>query len=107
MDSSSKTGAGKRFVRSRIAALSALALATGTLAAVPSFISTQPAEAAPFTGGIRDKSGAVEKDGQQASDLPAGKCVVEGADQPLASRRVLPGPPSSQARAALRKPLGV
>ncbi len=82
MDSSSKTGAGKRFVRSRIAALSALALATGTLAAVPSFISTQPAEAAPFTGGIRDKSGAVEKDGQQASDLPAGKCVVEGADQP-------------------------
>ena len=86
MESSSKTGAGKRFVRSRIAALSAMALAAGTLVAVPSFISTQPAEAAPFTGGIRDKSGAVEKDGQQASDLPAGECVVEGADEPSGSQ---------------------
>ena len=86
MESSSKTGSGKRFVRSRIAALSAMALAAGTLVAVPSFISTQPAEAAPFTGGIRDKSGAVEKDGQQASDLPAGECVVDGADKPSGSQ---------------------
>ena len=83
MDSSSKTGAGKRFVRSRIAALSALALATGTLAAVPSFIATQPAAAAPFTGGIRDNTGGVEKDKQQASDLPAGTCVVEESDTPI------------------------
>lgn len=29
-----------------------------------------------FSGGIRDKSGAVEKDAQKASDLPAGSCVV-------------------------------
>ncbi|MDK8274503.1 adhesin domain containing protein [Varibaculum cambriense] len=86
MDSSSKTGAGKRFVRSRIAALSALALATGTLAAVPSFIATQPAAAAPFTGGIRDNTGAVEKDKQQASDLPAGTCVVEESDTPKGSQ---------------------
>lgn len=86
MESSSKTGSGKRFVRSRIAALSAMALAAGTLVAVPSFISTQPAEAAPFTGGIRDESGAVEKDGQQASDLPAGECVLEGADEPSGSQ---------------------
>lgn len=80
MESSSKTGAGKRFVRSRIAALSAMALAAGTLVAVPSFISTQPAEAAPFTGGIRDKSGAVEKADQKASDLPSGSCVVASSE---------------------------
>lgn len=86
MESSSKTGAGKRFVRSRIAALSAMALAAGTLVAVPSFISTQPAEAAPFTGGVRDNDGVVEKDKQLASDLPAGECVVEGDDQPSGSQ---------------------
>lgn len=33
-----------------------------------------------MSGGIRDKSGAVEKDAQQASDLPAGSCVVSETD---------------------------
>ncbi len=58
-----------------IAALSALALTAG-MSAVPSLTTASPASAAELSGGIRDKSGAVEKDAQQASDLPAGSCVV-------------------------------
>ncbi len=64
-------------MRSPIAALSALALTAGAFA-VPSLMSGDSAAAAEFSGGIRDKSGAVEKDAQKASDLPAGSCVVSG-----------------------------
>ena len=43
--------------------------------------SAQPSSAGSrFTGGIRDKSGAVETDAQQASDLPAGSCVVSSGE---------------------------
>lgn len=80
MDSLSKTGVRKRFSRSSIAALSALALAAGTLVTAPSFMSPQSAAAAELSGGIRDKSGAVEKADQKASDLPAGSCVVESSE---------------------------
>lgn len=80
MDSLSKTGVRKRFSRSSIAALSALALAAGTLVTAPSFMSPQSAAAAELSGGIRDKSGAVEKAAQKASDLPAGSCVVESSE---------------------------
>jgi len=41
-------------------------------------MSGDSAAAATFSGGIRDKSGAVEKDDQRASDLPAGSCEVKG-----------------------------
>ncbi|MDU3273920.1 G5 domain-containing protein [Varibaculum cambriense] len=80
MDSLSKTGVRKRFSLSSIAALSALALAAGTLVTAPSFMSPQSAAAAELSGGIRDKAGAVERDAQQASDLPAGSCVVESSE---------------------------
>ncbi len=62
-------------MRAPIAALSALALTAGAFA-VPSLMSGDSAAAAEFSGGIRDKSGAVEQDAQKASDLPAGSCVV-------------------------------
>lgn len=58
------------------ASLSALVLASGVLAASPSLFVSSPATAAELSGGIRDKSGAVERDAQKASDLPAGSCVV-------------------------------
>lgn len=80
MDSLSKPSGRKRLSRSSIAALSALALAAGTLVTAPSFMSPQSATAAELSGGIRDKSGAVEKADQKASDLPAGSCVVESGD---------------------------
>ena len=76
MDSSNKSTLRKRLARTPLAALSALSLAVGTLI-VPSLLTSEAAAAADFTGGIRDKSGAVEKDAQKASDLPAGSCVVE------------------------------
>ena len=67
-------------MRRPIATLSALALAAGTFAA-PSFMADKPAAAAsPFSGGIRDKSGAVEQDKQKASDLPEGSCEVTSGD---------------------------
>lgn len=80
MDSLSKPSGRKRLSRSSIAALSALALAAGALVTAPSFMSPQSATAAELSGGIRDKSGAVEKADQKASDLPAGSCVVESGD---------------------------
>lgn len=80
MYSLSKPGVRKRFSRSSLAALSALALAAGTLVTAPSFMSPQSAAAAELSGGIRDKSGAVEKGDQKASDLPAGSCVVESSE---------------------------
>ncbi len=44
----------------------------GVLAAPAADGGTTQSDTAPFTGGIRDKSGAVEKDKQKTSDLPAG-----------------------------------
>ena len=75
MSSSESSTQRRRFLRSPIAALSALALTAGAFA-VPSLMSGDSAAAAEFSGGIRDKSGAIEKDKQKASDLPAGSCVV-------------------------------
>lgn len=60
-----------------IAASSVIALALGGLSVVAPGPLAPEAAAATLSGGIRDKSGAVEKDAQKASDLPAGSCVVE------------------------------
>lgn len=83
MISSHDTWGRKRLPRLGFSALTALALAAGTLGAVPlsPFVSEASA-AESFTGGIRGKSGAVEKGAQQASDLSAGSCVVEESDTP-------------------------
>ena len=59
-----------------IAASSVIALALGGLSVVAPGPLAPEAAAATLSGGIRDKSGAVEKDAQKASDLPAGSCVV-------------------------------
>lgn len=67
----------KRALRLSWVTLSVVALVGSALGVAPSFIAPQSAAAAPFTGGIREKSGAIEKDAQLASDLPAGSCVVE------------------------------
>ncbi|WP_298075932.1 G5 domain-containing protein, partial [uncultured Corynebacterium sp.] len=74
---SSKNKVSRRNVRTGVAALSAITLALGSLSIFAPNDFAPEATAATFTGGIRDKSGAVEKDAQQASDLPAGSCVVE------------------------------
>ena len=63
----------KRALRFSLAMLTVTALVIGV---APSFIAPQQTFAATLSGGIRDKSGAVEKDAQQASDLPAGSCAV-------------------------------
>ena len=55
-----------------------LAVTALVIGVAPSFIASQQTFAATLSGGIRDKSGAVEKDAQQASDLPAGSCFIEG-----------------------------
>ncbi|MDK8763924.1 G5 domain-containing protein, partial [Corynebacterium sp. MSK218] len=72
----------RRSSRKGVAALSAITLALSGLS-ITSFNTVVPdATAAEFSGGIRDKSGAVEQDAQKASDLPAGSCVVsENAPQ--------------------------
>lgn len=71
----------KRTSRAGIAAVSTIALALGGISVVgPGPLASQ-ATAADFTGGIRDKSGAVEQGAQQESDLPAGSCVVEGGEK--------------------------
>ncbi|MGV0392145.1 G5 domain-containing protein [Corynebacterium riegelii] len=62
--------------RTGIAASSAIALALGGLSVVGPGPLAPYAAAATLSGGIRDKSGAVEKGAQKASDLPAGSCVV-------------------------------
>ncbi|WP_245167929.1 adhesin domain containing protein [Corynebacterium coyleae] len=59
-----------------IAASSVIALALGGLSVVAPGPLAPEAAAATLSGGIREKSGAVEKDKQKASDLPAGSCVV-------------------------------
>lgn len=63
-----------------IAASSAIALALGGLSVVGPGPLAPHAAAATLSGGIRDKSGAVEEDAQQASDLPAGSCVVSSGE---------------------------
>ena len=63
-----------------IAATSAIALALGGLSVVGPGPLAPYAAAATLSGGIRDKSGAVETDAQKASDLPAGSCVVSEAN---------------------------
>ena len=68
-----------------IAATSAIALALGGLSVVGPGPLAPYAAASDYTGGIRDKSGAVEEDAQQASDLPAGSCVVK-SDEPNGSQ---------------------
>ncbi|MDK8318668.1 G5 domain-containing protein [Actinobaculum massiliense] len=75
MDLSKASTPGRRFLRAPSAALTALALTLGASAG-SSLVTASPASASTFTGGIRDTSGAVEKDAQKASDLPAGSCVV-------------------------------
>ena len=64
-----------------IAASSAIALALGGISIVGPGPLAPSAAAATLGGGIRDKSGAVEEEAQQASDLPAGSCVVEGSEK--------------------------
>ncbi|WP_288857592.1 G5 domain-containing protein [Corynebacterium pseudogenitalium] len=63
-----------------IAATSAIALALGGLSVVAPGPLAPEAAAATLSGGIREKSGAVEKDAQQAPDLPAGSCVIESVE---------------------------
>ncbi|MCP1388157.1 G5 domain-containing protein [Corynebacterium sp. TA-R-1] len=63
-----------------IAASSAIALALGGFSVVGPGPLTPHAAAATLSGGVREKSGAVETDAQQASDLPAGSCVVKSGE---------------------------
>ncbi|MDK8351966.1 cell surface protein, partial [Gleimia europaea] len=70
----------KRPLRFSMVTLSVVALIGSTLGVAPNFIAPQEAAAVTLSGGIRDKAGAVEKDAQQASDLPAGSCVVSETD---------------------------
>lgn len=77
---SSKNKVSRRNVRTGVAALSAITLALGSLSIFAPNDFAPEATAATFTGGIRDKSGAVEKGAQKASDLPAGSCVVSETD---------------------------
>ena len=79
-DSSRSTQRSQKRARTGIAASSAIALALGGLSVVGPGPLAPHAAAATLSGGIRDKSGAVEKGAQQASDLPAGSCVVSEAD---------------------------
>ena len=71
----------QRPLRFSLVTLSVVALVGSTLGVAPNFIAPQQAAAATFTGGIRDKAGAVEQDAQLASDLPAGSCVVEDSSR--------------------------
>ena len=64
-----------------IAASSAIALALGGISIVGPGPLAPSAAADTLSGGIRDKSGAVEKGDQQLSDLPAGSCVVDGGEK--------------------------
>ena len=80
MNAQRSGSAQRRTSRRGVATLSAITLALSGLS-ITSFNSVAPeASAESFTGGIRDKSGAVEKDAQQASDLPTGWCVVSSGE---------------------------
>ena len=74
---SSQNRVSRRHARTGVAALSAITLALGSLSIFSHGDLAPEATAAELSGGIRDKSGAVEKDAQKASDLPAGSCVVQ------------------------------
>ncbi|WP_399529249.1 adhesin domain containing protein, partial [uncultured Corynebacterium sp.] len=74
---SSQNRVSRRHARTGVAALSAITLALGSLSIFSHGDLTPEATAATLSGGIRDKSGAVEQDAQKASDLPAGSCVVQ------------------------------
>lgn len=83
MDSSNNRSTWKRLTRSRIAGLTAIALAVGTFGVVPGLMTDDHASvAAEYKGGLRgaDGTGAIEKDAQKASDLPAGTCLVSSGD---------------------------
>ncbi|GAA0211890.1 adhesin domain containing protein [Corynebacterium riegelii] len=79
-DSSRSIQRSQKRARTGIAASSAIALALGGLSVVGPGPLAPYAAAATLSGGIRDKSGAVEKGAQKASDLPAGSCVVSETD---------------------------
>lgn len=64
-----------------IAASSAIALALGGFSVVGPGPLAPSAAAAEFSGGVRDKSGAIEKDAQMDSDLNAGSCVVNNKER--------------------------
>ena len=83
MDSSNNRSMRKRLTRSRIAGLTAIALAVGTFGVVPGLMTDDHASvAAEYKGGLRgaDGTGAIEKDAQKASDLPAGTCLVSSGN---------------------------
>ena len=83
MDSSNNRSTWKRLTRSRIAGLTAIALAVGTFGVVPGLMTDDHASvAAEYKGGLRgaDGTGAIEKDAQKASDLTAGTCLVSSGD---------------------------
>ena len=83
MDSSNNTTRWKRLTRSRIAGLTAIALAVGTFAVVPGLMTDDHASfAAEYKGGLRgaDGTGAVEKDAQKASDLSGHSCIVSSGN---------------------------
>ena len=63
-----------------IAASSAIALALGGISVVGPGPLAPSAAADTLSGGIRDESGAVEKNAQKESDLPAGSCVVSSKE---------------------------
>ena len=75
-NSSRSTQRSQKRARTGIAASSVVALALGAFSVVGPGPLAPHAAAAEFTGGIREKSGAVEKDAQKASDVKAGSCVV-------------------------------
>ena len=79
MDSSNNRSTWKRLTRSRIAGLTAIALAVGTFGVVPGLMTDDHASvAAEYKGGLRgaDGTGAIEKDAQKASDLSGNTCLV-------------------------------
>lgn len=77
---SSQNQVSRQNVRKGAAALSAITLALGSLSILSNNggIAPEATAASGFTGGIRgaDGNGAVEKDAQKPSDLPAGSCAV-------------------------------
>ncbi|WP_375712836.1 adhesin domain containing protein, partial [Corynebacterium riegelii] len=80
-DSSRSIQRSQKRARTGIAASSVVALALGAFSVVAPGPLAPSAAAATMSGGIRDKSGAVEKDDQKASDVKAGSCVVSGTTE--------------------------
>ncbi|OFT77149.1 hypothetical protein HMPREF3104_02990 [Corynebacterium sp. HMSC30G07] len=80
-DSSRSIQRSQKRARTGIAASSVVALALGAFSVVAPGPLAPSAAAATMSGGIREKSGAVEKDAQKASDVKAGSCVVSGTTE--------------------------